>query len=279
MRSTVLIAAILALILSACTESVDTEDPTLTITAQSPQPIAAEVCGAVEPVVYDLLSTDTLRVSLALTDDEALSQLKVDIHTNFDCHGHAGTTGSGLTAPDTDGSTGDWSVLDLIDLGGREDRVDLDLIPPANATAGTYHFQVQAVDAAGNEASPGYYSIRLHNADDTIAPTVTVTAPVGGTQSWARGETVAIAGTVSDDRSFDLGGNAVVYLARLDLSSGNLFFEDWGGPLTGGTSASFNEEFTVPSTIQTGSYRFVVGATDGVRNLAESTVFDVTVTD
>ena len=65
-------------------------------------------------------------------DNEALSQYKVDIHNNFDCHGHAR-------------STQDWTVLEVLDIEGTEQRVSRSLSVPDDVTAGNYHFHVQVI--------------------------------------------------------------------------------------------------------------------------------------
>lgn len=81
---------------------------------------------------------------LHLEDDEALGQLKVDLHNNFDCHGHDGKT-----------QTTDWEVIDIIELSGDHTHQTLRYIAPADITLGAYHLSVELLDKAGNQAENG----------------------------------------------------------------------------------------------------------------------------
>jgi hypothetical protein len=128
-------------ILVACGDE-DTEAPTMMVESIYPTPMADSICGSLEDQVVTLNGGDTIRVELHLTDNKELGQLKVDIHNNFDCHGHDGKT-----------ATTDWEVLDVTELTGTTQHVTLEYVAPADITAGAYHFDVELIDAAGNEAA------------------------------------------------------------------------------------------------------------------------------
>jgi len=70
-----------------------------------------------------------------------------------------------------------------------------------------------------------------------------------------------------------------LYLAYTDLSSGNTFTTNEIFPFDEEVDINFDFDFeyTVPQTIVTGSYRFSLGANDGVRNVAPFVFFDVEV--
>lgn len=265
-------AAVLA-ILAGCGGTADVEPPELRILSAEPAAGPGWICGVVEPGVYALSGGDTLALSLELTDNEGLSQLKVDIHGNFDCHGHAR-----LAGPDTE----DWSVLDLIDLEGTARTLDLRLPAPANPTAGPYHFQFRLVDAAGNEApEPFVYSINLGNAADTVAPLLTATDPVAGTGlSLARGASRDFALRLEDDRPLGEGGNGRVELRYIRAANGNSFLADAldFGPAEGAL-ATPTLTLTVPTTVIPGAYTVEARAWDGVRNEAARLSWPLEITD
>jgi len=129
----------LGLIIS-CTDE-DTEAPVMMVESIYPTPATDSICGSLEDQVVSIGSGDTLRVELHLTDNEALGEIKVDLHNNFNCHGHDGKT-----------ATTDWEVLDIRDLSGKEQHVTLEYVAPADITPGAYHFDIKLLDAAGNEA-------------------------------------------------------------------------------------------------------------------------------
>lgn len=268
-----LIPAALLAVLAGCGGTADVEPPELRILSAEPAAGPGWICGVVEPEVYALSGGDTLALSLELTDNEGLSQLKVDIHGNFDCHGHAR-----LAGPDTE----DWSVLDLIDLEGTARTLDLRLPAPANPTAGAYHFQFRLVDAAGNEApEPFVYSINLGNAADTVAPLLTATDPAAGTGlSLARGASRDFALRLEDDRPLGEGGNGRVELRYIRAANGNSFLADAldFGPAEGAL-ATPTLTLTVPTTVIPGAYTVEARAWDGVRNEAARLSWPLEITD
>ncbi len=74
-------------------------------------------------------------------DDVALATYNVTVHDNFDGHSHGRLA---VTAFDFDQS---------FPLSGRADDVHEDFPIPGDATAGPYHFIVEAIDAAGNSTT------------------------------------------------------------------------------------------------------------------------------
>lgn len=129
------------IIIVSCTDN-DTTAPTLAVESIYPAPMQDSICGGLEDNVVVLNGGDTIRVVLHVEDDTELGQLKLDVHNNFDCHGHDGKTAGT-----------DWEVLDITDLTGTEQHVTLQKVAPTDITAGAYHFDLQLIDAAGNEAA------------------------------------------------------------------------------------------------------------------------------
>jgi hypothetical protein len=75
------------------------------------------------------------------SDNRELSQYKIDIHGDFDIHGH--TT-----------QQEEWETILIGDLSGKEQEIERTISVPADIKSGTYHFIVECTDKAGNSAVP-----------------------------------------------------------------------------------------------------------------------------
>ena len=156
----------------ACGGDNDLSPPEIEVIESIPPLSQQLICGELEEG-YKLYSGDTLIMDLRITDNEELSELKVDIHDNFDCHGHGGNRAPGFETPDISQETTDWTLLNINELSGSEQELQLSIAVPENVTAGFYHFALQVVDAAGNEAeSELIYDLNVKNRRDTIPPFV-----------------------------------------------------------------------------------------------------------
>lgn len=277
-------AFLLLLAASSCNtgDDIDVTPPSMAIESMSPAPAPYEVCGSTEDTVFTLRGGETLRMGLAFTDDASLSQYKVDIHNNFDCHGHGGSSAPGVAIPNVSSLTEDWTELSISPLSGTAQAVQLTLQAPENVTAGVYHFQIQVLDESGNDNPlANFYSIRAINPQDEEAPALTVNLPAGQAFSAAKGSSIRFQGDVADGQSLSEGGNGLLFLSYTDLSSGNTFATDAVVVFDEGVdnNYAFDFEYTVPATLKAGNYRFRLDAFDGVRNAAAPAFFEVTVTD
>ncbi|MCG8331509.1 MAG: DUF4625 domain-containing protein [Chitinophagales bacterium] len=268
------------LLFNACDDSsIDTTTPQVAIKSFTPTPIADEICGTTEDSVFVLRGGEQLSFNILFTDDIALSQYKIDIHNNFDCHGHGGSSAPGIPVPNVSNQTSDWTVLDIIELAGQEADINKSLSVPQNVTTGTYHFQIQVLDESGNDNPlANIYSIRVFNPVDEVAPILTTTAPAGSF-TVAKGESIQFTGSVTDNYSLSEGGNGILFLSYTDLNSGNTFTTDAAFSFDNSISTNYDFDFsyTVPNTLVSGSYRFMLNAFDGVRNAAEVAEFEVEV--
>lgn len=271
------------LMVAACKgDNVDLTPPEMEVLSFEPTPVADEICGAQEPVVFQLTGGERLIFDVIFNDDVALSQYKVDIHNNFDCHGHGGGSAPSIAVPNVDNQTVDWTVLEIQDIEGTSSSVLRSLDVPLNVTTGNYHFQIQVVDESGNDnPAANFFALKIKNPLDETPPQITLQEPVNNSFSIKKGETVRFVGQVTDDRSLSDGGNGVLFLAYTDLSSGNTFATDevFVFDENVDTVFDFDFEYTVPQTLVTGSYRFSLGANDGVRNVAPFQFFEVEVTN
>ena len=271
------------LTVTACdSENADLTPPNMEVVSFEPTPAVGEVCGTQEPVVFQLVGGEQLSFDVIFNDDNALSQYKVDIHSNFDCHGHGGGGAPTVVVPNVENQTMDWTVLEIQDISGTSSAVMRSYDVPPNVTTGNYHFQIQVIDEAGNDnPAANFFALKVKNPIDEIAPLITVEQPQNNTFTIKKGETIRFAGQVTDDRSLSDGGNGVLYLAYTDLSSGNTFTteEVFVFDENVETVFDFDFEYTVPQTLVAGSYRFSLGANDGVRNVAAFQFFEVEVTN
>jgi len=237
-----------------------------------------EVCGAISNDVITLTGGQTFNFRLTLSDDVALSQYKIDIHHNFDCHGHGGTLSPSVKPPSAAGQTTDWNVLRVVSLMNANATENISLPIPENTTAGLYHFSIQCIDAAGNESlNNKVFSIKLFNPEDTISPEINIQTPQTKVINAKKGEKLTFTGNLSDNRPLGKGGNGMVFISYVNTSSGNSFATS--SYIMMGQEASMEENFslnfTIPQTFSPGKYTFYVGALDGVRNQASSHSFDV----
>ena len=269
--------------LAACSsEGVDIAPPEMEVVAFEPVPVADEICGAQDPQVFQLSGGDQLSFDVVFNDDIALSQYKVDIHNNFDCHGHGGGGAPSIAVPSVDNQTIDWTILEIQEIKGTSSSVRQSYDVPENVTTGNYHFQIQVVDESGNDnPSANFFTLKIKNPVDDIAPQVSVQDPLSTSLSIAKGESIHFVGQVTDNRSLSDGGNGILYLAYTDLSSGNTFTTDavFTFDENVDTVYDFDFEYTIPLTLVTGNYRFSLGANDGVRNVASFQFFEVKITN
>ncbi len=251
-----LIVGMSSSIWSSCKREVDIQAPETEVIRFDPAPKEGIICGDKASDVFLLRTGQTLDFDLIFRDNEALSQYKIDIHSNFDCHGHART------------ATEDWSVLEVVDLSGTEQSISRSLKVPENATAGAYHFQIQAIDAAGNEDPlANYYDIQVVNTVDSVAPQLDVTEPSVTNLSLLGGEDIRFIGSVMDNYSLGEGGNGRLLLTYQRSNGGNLFeAQEIIWPESQGDRATFDFTYAIPTTFVTDSYEFVLSAYDGVNN-------------
>jgi len=270
-----------AIYLVGCgTSDVDTTPPEMEEESYTPMPIEDEICGSLQPVVFRLTNNEELIFDVIFNDDQALSQYKVDIHNNFDCHGHGGGSAPSIPVVNVDNQTTDWTVLDIQDITGSSAPVIRTLTVPDNVTAGNYHFHIQVIDESGNDSPfANFNALKIKNLRDTIPPEITMQEPTNSSFSRNKGEAIRFVGQVTDNASLSDGGNGVLYLAYTDLSTGNTFTTDQAFAFDQNVTEEFDFDFEyiIPQTLVSRTYRFSLGANDGVRNIASFVFFDVEV--
>jgi hypothetical protein len=268
-----LAGSIVAATLSGCSEA-DIESPVISDLVITPQPAFGIICGQEENNVVHVFTGESITISFTATDNEELSQYKLDVHQNFDCHGHAKLE-----------QTVVWEVIDIGNISGKEAQVTKVLNVPDSATAGKYHFSIMVADFFGNAAKTEIFHVIVKNLDDTIPPALTVTEPSVSSITINRSDSIPndsirFAGTVTDNRDLELGGNGKLELRYWRVGSANTFdLFNILFVLGTGPSIDFDFTVTVPPTLVAADYIFELRAFDGVNNMSNTVQFSVTITD
>jgi hypothetical protein len=249
----------------------DNEPPLIEGLTITPSPGVGIVCGEQDSAVITLNTGDSIVISFTATDNEDLSQYKIDVHSNFDCHGHARV------------ETSVWEVIDIVNLQGVSQEVTHVLRVPDSTTAGLYHFSIQLADFFGNSAKTEIFHISVKNLDDTVPPTLTVTEPSVDSLTVNLSDTLAndsirFAGLVADNRALEEGGNGKLSLRYWQQGSTNVF-ELYSVLFILGTGPSYAFDFTVavPAILVAGTYTFELRAFDGVNNASGTRQYQVTI--
>lgn len=167
------------------------------------------------------------------TDDMALSQLRIEIHS---AEGHDHGEGNGVTTGWT-AYSGTWDVLEIADLQGDSATFSKNFTIPFSVR-GEWHLVVQVLDEAGNESPAQIIEIEVENniiplihfsSIAGVDPALWVGEPVWGVGSW-----VDITGQIQDP-----DGLSAVAL-RLHDDTGNLLW-DWSAAPNGVNVTSFTD--------------------------------------
>lgn len=87
------------------------------------------------------------------SDDNMLGSYKVEMHNNFDGHGH-GDAHNTVVRSSEDADTTPFAFQQSWDISDKRNATvhHYEIVIPTNATPGNYHFMVYCTDAAGNES-------------------------------------------------------------------------------------------------------------------------------
>lgn len=207
----------------------------------------------------EIVSGNAIVVAGKITDDTELSQYKIEIHDDFDGHTHL-KTGSPTFKFDT-----------IVNISGKEALLNLTINTPVDVAAGPYHFIINALDKAGNEAPFAEADITIKNAMDSVAPTlsvVTTPSPSGGEiHLHGTATTITLVCTAGDNQSLKS------YEIKLINKDTKVNYLDKDGNISG-TSVSFNETVTFNTAWPDGEYVLVVEVFD-LKNNATEVEFDV----
>lgn len=128
-------------------DSVDTTPPTIELI--SPEQDATFEAGG------------QINFEAIFRDNVALSEYEIDIHDNFDGHGHGKIEAEG------------WVWKESFEISGTKAEESMTIDIPEDAYPGDYHFIVYCLDAAGNQAE--FVEVDIEITSDATPPTLSVT--------------------------------------------------------------------------------------------------------
>ena len=109
--------------------------------------------NSVQQETHELTAGNSFVVQVGLTDNEDLSQLKMNVHSADDGHGHVDLPGyEGLE------NVGLWSYSRVFNLSGTTSSPTSTIAIPDTIT-GVWHVEIMAIDKAGNESDEKVYNL------------------------------------------------------------------------------------------------------------------------
>lgn len=179
--------------LTACKKT-DKEKPTFSVTSPA------------DSSVFE--TGDVIPFSSAFFDNENLSQYKIDIHDDFDGHGHDKYLAT------------IWNQILIQNITGADFNENRNIQIPDSSASGWYHFQVTCVDESGNQSETAFRSIFIKNMTDTVAPVVNLSSPIEDA-TFSLGSSVSVNADLSDAERVYIVNTRV----RKPNSSNNLFLK------------------------------------------------------
>lgn len=268
-----------SLLFESCTTETDIEVPQLDFKNLDIEIGKMTVCGEEVSNGLTLIGGKKFRFQVTCRDNDALSQFKLDIHNNFDCHGHGSVLVPAFPSPSVENLTEDMNKQTIFPLSGKDTTFVISVDIPENVTSGNYHVGFQLIDISGNAAESIFLDARILNPLDTVPPVIHIYNSANIPRNMLRGDTLTISGYVTDNKPLGSGGNGVVFMNYTNLSSGNSFSTDSYMTMghTEQTDTTFNLKFRIPLFLVKGEYRFSVLGSDGVRNISSPFEFIVNV--
>lgn len=242
---------------SAISEGPDTHKPIITVLESTPVAQDQRICKSMESNVISATTGSDIILNLEFSDDSNLSQYKIDIHNNFDCHAHGRVAASS------------WQLLKIENISGKTVNVEEVIRVPEDVLAGDYHLQILCLDALGNEAEPVIYSVKVENAIDNIPPVLSLSEPSSGSVSIAKGADLNFKGTVTDNHSL---ANGKIEITYTDPGGTEFFPIQEFFPEIQGTEAAIDLTFVVPAAAASGKHEFVIKAYDTYNNAVEKLI-------
>jgi len=239
-----------ALGLFSCQKEVDNESPQLQVQFLSSRSQLAVVCDStnLETVYFDYLG-DSLKFKIRVSDNQMLSQYKIDIHDNFDCHGHK--------------SLINWQYYLIQDLNTKDSLIEIKIPLPLSVSAGLYHLQCRTVDQSGNESDLGqFFNLYLIHPDDSIAPQIQINAPLSNSIA-IRGQNLRFTANISDNQSLD-GGKIQIFVYTPSGNRVVVLSQDLPNPQ--GNQYNLDYFYTLPTTFVSGNYEFILSVKDAKGN-------------
>ncbi|QNR25888.1 DUF4625 domain-containing protein [Croceimicrobium hydrocarbonivorans] len=245
MRKTALFLSVLALG-SACSNDSDNQD------LDAPVILSATLNGEDHDLEFN--AGEAINLAVEVSDNEALGQLKLDLHDQFDGHSHGKLSST-------------WTLSEVYNLSGSQTTFKESLQVPDPVTAGPHHLILRLLDAAGNESEFTELDFVLRNGSE---PQISITDP-DFSQGFqiTKGQSFNLTGSVTDN--IDLAEIVIQVREESEHShksySSTIFSFD--KDLDGGSDLSFDLgslSISIPSTAEIGHYELYISAKDSEGN-------------
>ncbi len=188
-----ILSMFIAVAIMAASCSKDSDDPQEEKDTTKPQiTLEAPVNDA------NLNPGDAIDFSAKFVDDKELGGYKIDIHFN-DGHEHKSLTDEGKWSFQKSYTFEPGSTNMVVMHNEVRIPTEVDGLP---IYAGEYHFLVYCTDKAGNEEFVAHEIVIVELPDET-GPTLNLSLQPTENQEYSRGDTIRMAGVVSDNRQLD----------------------------------------------------------------------------
>jgi len=209
------------------------------------------ISAILEPVNNDTLFTGSeMHIVTTVSDNEELSQLKIDIHSAADGHTHGKVDGAAY-----------WEVIRIVELSGKSVSIDEHIDIPTTAASGPYDVIITAVDESGNQSLVTEVEIYIRNSGDLIAPSIVMSSPIAGASITAGNDFQVIA---------ELTDNIGLEKAEIKVYKGSTLVYDFDIDLA---EPSYSLNHTISTTgWSAGNYTLELIVKDQVLNTADTDV-------
>ncbi|MDN3594913.1 DUF4625 domain-containing protein [Zunongwangia endophytica] len=230
----------------------DTEKPEITIN----DPVEDEAFAVGGELHFDV----------DLSDNDALSSYKVDIHNNFDGHTHSGVLNSTVAIGTKQATTvSPWSYNETFQIEGTPQTYHAHehIQIPAEIAEGPYHLGITVVDASGNE-NQVYVQVIIgedHTGEEHGISITDIESEDVGRGSEMHAEAQVTAEHEISSISVGIHGHG------LNPEDGEIkwtfdeTYDDYSG-----TSAEFHEHIDIPENAALGEYHMTITVVDAEGN-------------
>ncbi len=132
------------------------QKPVISVIETSVPKTSAVICGEYHDNILAIVAPGSLVLKLRFQSEQSLSQAKLSVHSNFDCHSHGRVAASG----DDD----EWELTENISLTGKDTTLNIKLDVPEQATPGNYDLIIRLLDVSGNESDFTEFPIIVEKA-------------------------------------------------------------------------------------------------------------------
>ena len=152
-KVSLLFLAVGAILMGCSDKDNNLSKPEIHVENVTPAVTSDSVCDHLVDNVIIAHQSETLAFTFHLVGENELSQLKIDIHENSDCHDH-----------DHAHKTVPFETIIIKELSGTEVHLTESIVIPADAKESNYHVDIKLLDKLGNEGETVEYHLVIHGS-------------------------------------------------------------------------------------------------------------------